>query len=77
MGNATRRWWQSRANLALVAFLAVGGYFLLSEHRAHFIAALPWVLIGACVLMHLFMHGGGHGHKSDGADSQNHAGREQ
>ena len=76
MSNAAGRWWQSRANLALAAFLAVGGYFLLSEHRAHFIAALPWVLIGACVLMHLFMHGGGHSHESDSADSQDHAGRE-
>ena len=36
--------------------------------------ALPWVLIGGCLVMHLFMHGGhGHGggdHRDDGADKE-------
>jgi len=38
-------------------------YFLFTEHRAHVIQFLPFLLLAACPLMHLFMHGGhGHGH---------------
>jgi hypothetical protein len=45
--------------LGLVVFGAVAAYFLLSEHRAHFLGALPYLLVLACPLMHVFMH---HGH---------------
>ena len=39
------------------------GYFLWTEHRAHVIQFLPFLLLAACPLMHLFMHHGhGHGH---------------
>ena len=30
----------------------------ISEHRAHFFGALPFLLLLACPLMHVFMHGG-------------------
>ena len=69
MNNTTAPWWRNRSNQALVVFLAIGGYFLWTEHRAHVIEFLPWVLILACVGMHFFMHGGhggGHGHGGDG-----------
>jgi hypothetical protein len=65
MNERTASWWRNRSNLALVAFLGIGGYFLWTEHQAHVIAALPWVLIGGCLVMHLFMHGG-HGHGGSG-----------
>lgn len=41
-----------------------GGVFLLTEHLAHVVGALPFLLLLACPLMHVFMHGshGGHGH---------------
>jgi len=48
----------SRRGLALLGFALVAGYFLLTEHRAHLIQALPWVLVLACPLLHLFHHGG-------------------
>ncbi len=48
----------SRRGLTLLGFALVAGYFLLTEHRAHLIQALPWVLVLACPLMHLFHHGG-------------------
>jgi hypothetical protein len=51
--------------VALAVFAAVAAYFLLTEHRAHTIQALPWVLLLLCPLMHVFMHGR-HGHGSDG-----------
>jgi len=70
MNERTGSWWRNRSNLALVAFLGIGGYFLWTEHQAHVIATLPWVLIIGCVVMHLFMHGG-HGHGGSGHDDNN------
>jgi hypothetical protein len=57
-GNHTPRG-LSRSTWVLLGFLAVAAYFLLSEHRAHFISYLPFLLVAACPLMHLF-HGHGH-----------------
>ena len=70
MNERTGSWWRNRSNLALVAFLGIGGYFLWTEHQAHVVAALPWVLILGCLVMHLFMHGG-HGHGGSGHDDNN------
>jgi hypothetical protein len=43
-------------------FLLVAGFFFFSEHRAHLLGALPFVLLALCPLMHLFHKGhGGHG----------------
>ncbi|TAK00449.1 MAG: DUF2933 domain-containing protein [Candidatus Manganitrophaceae bacterium] len=47
----------SRFNLALIAFLLIAAFFLLSEHRAHFFGILPYLLLLACPFLHLFMHG--------------------
>ena len=64
--------WGSRYALGLLVFGAVAAYFLLSEHRAHFFGALPFLLLLACPLMHMFMHrghgghGGGHGDHAGG-----------
>ncbi len=44
-------------------------YLYFSEHRAHFLGALPFLLLLACPLMHLFMHHGRGGHGSHGARS--------
>lgn len=51
--------WTSRYAIGLLVIGAVAGYFLLTEHRAHFFGALPFLLLLACPLMHVFMH---HGH---------------
>ena len=42
--------------------LAVLGVSLFATHTGHILAALPYLLLLACPLMHLFMHGG-HGHR--------------
>jgi hypothetical protein len=54
------------------AFVAIAAAFLLSEHRAHTLRALPYLIILACPLLHIFMHGGhGHGgHDGHGDDSR-------
>ncbi|HHL4078411.1 MULTISPECIES: DUF2933 domain-containing protein [unclassified Burkholderia] len=61
-----RPFWKSRSAIALVAFAAIALFLLLSEHRAHFLGVLPYLLLLSCPLMHLFMH---HGHGHHGAKS--------
>lgn len=56
--------WKSKAGLVTVGFLLIGLFFLWSEHRAHLWGILPYLLILACPLMHIFMHRG-HGHHGD------------
>jgi hypothetical protein len=54
--------WTSRTGLVVAGFLLIGLFFLWSEHRAHLFGVLPYLLILACPLMHLFMHHGHQGH---------------
>lgn len=51
---------RSRATWIWLGFIAVAGFFLLTEHRAHTLGMLPFLLVAACPLMHL-LHHGGHG----------------
>lgn len=37
--------WRSRTGLALLGFLAIAGFFLFTEHRAHVLGVLPLVLV--------------------------------
>jgi|KBSSwiStaDraftv2_1062776.scaffolds.fasta_scaffold00923_23 hypothetical protein len=53
--------WRSKFGLVCAGFLAIAAFFLITEHTAHVLGALPWLLFAACPLMHLFMH---HGHGS-------------
>lgn len=41
-------------------FAAIAAFYLLSEHRAHLFGVLPYLLLLACPLMHMFMHRGHH-----------------
>ena len=67
--------WTSRSFIVWLAFVLIGGFLLVSEHRAHILGAALWLLILACPLLHIFGHGGygshgghgGHGRPSDGA----------
>ncbi len=61
-----KRFWRSRRAWVLLGFLAIAGFFLLTEHRAHLLGVLPFVLLLLCPLLHLFGHGGhGHGGRED------------
>ena len=62
-------WLRSRSGVAFLLFAAVAGYFLWTEHRVHVMQALPWLLLAACPLMHLFHHGHG-GHRHDAGDGR-------
>ncbi len=66
---STSSFWRSRSGIVLLGFLIVIGFFLITEHTAHVLGALPYLLLAACPLMHLFMH---HGH-SGGEDHSKHS----
>jgi hypothetical protein len=62
--------WRSRGGIVLLGFLAVAGFYLVTEHTAHLLGALPFLLLLSCPLMHLFMHHGHGGHGGhEGHDS--------
>ena len=67
-------WLRSRSGLALLVFLGVAGFYLLTEHTAHVFGALPYLLLLACPLMHVFMHRGhhhgGHGSQTRSSDDE-------
>ena len=44
------------SRLVLFAFLAIGGFFLITEHTAHLFGVLPYLLVFLCPLLHL-LHG--------------------
>jgi hypothetical protein len=66
--DANQRKQFTAANIALYGFLAIAAFYLIAEHRAHLLGWLPFLLILACPLLHVFMHGkhGGHGGHDDG-----------
>lgn len=63
--------WRSRYALGFIVIGAVAGYFLLTEHLAHVLGALPFLLLLSCPLMHLFMH---HGHGGHEGHAHHHGG---
>lgn len=67
----TGSFWTSKAFLVCLGFLAIALVFLWSEHRAHILGAALWLLLLACPLLHIFMHGGhgSHGQRKRGAAS--------
>ncbi len=60
----------SRPGIALLALLTIAGFLLFTEHRAHVLGAGLFVLLLACPLLHLFMHGGHEGHRGNGDRSR-------
>ena len=54
-----------------IAFILIAAYFLITEHRAHVIQYLPFALLLACPLLHMFHGHGGHGrHDRDKEDKR-------
>ena len=54
---------RKRGKIVLFGFLLVASFFLLTEYTAHFLGVLPYLILLACPLMHLFMHRGHGGHQ--------------
>ena len=64
--SAPRNFW-SRGNIVLIVFLAIAGFYLITEHRAHVFGYLPFLLLLACPFLHMFMHRGHGGHGGSGS----------
>jgi len=61
---APRPLWRSTYSLGALAALGIIIFFLWTEHRAHLLGALPFLLLLLCPLLHFFMHSGHHhGHQ--------------
>lgn len=70
-------WLRSRTGLALLAFLAIAAFFLITEHTAHFFGILPYALLLLCPLLHLFMHSGHGDHSAPGGHADHQAPEER
>lgn len=71
-------WLNSRAGWTTLGALAVLAFLIATGHRAHLLGALPYLLLLACPLMHVFMHGGhgDHGGKTGDGHSRDHHGND-
>ena len=65
---------RSRSAWVLVSFGLIAGFFLLSEHRAHALGVLPYLLLLACPLLHRFSHGSHAGDDGHAAHLQRRGG---
>ncbi len=67
----SKPWWRLPSSIVFIGFFAIAAFFLFTEHRAHALGILPFLLLLACPLMH-FMHGGhgGHGGHRDESDER-------
>ena len=81
--SASGSFWTSRAFLVFLGFAAIALVLMWEGHKAHILGVLPYLLLLACPLMHVFMHGG-HGHRGhhdgrapsgDSASSERDGGR--
>jgi len=63
-----KSFWKTPQGFAALGLIAIATYFLLIEHREHIFPFLPYLLVLACPLMHLFMHGGHHHGNNDQND---------
>lgn len=62
MQASNKSFWLTPNGIAALALVGGVTYFLLTEHRAHFIYALPYLIFLLCPLLHVFMHKGHGGH---------------
>lgn len=73
-GFSVSQFFKSRTGLALLGFLAIAAFYLLTEHTAHVLGSLPYALLLLCVVLHLFMH---RGHGSHAGHEASHNGVER
>lgn len=62
-------WLFSRTGIATIVAVSVLGFLIYQGHGAHLLGYAPFLLILACPLMHIFMHGGHGGHQHSEEDT--------
>ncbi|MBT8141777.1 MAG: DUF2933 domain-containing protein [Gammaproteobacteria bacterium] len=76
MSDSKKNFWLTPNGLSAIALIGAAMYFLLSEHRAHFIYFLPYLVLLLCPVMHIFMHRG-HGDHGGQGNSHDHQSKEE
>ena len=56
-------WQKTSSGVVMRGLLLIAGFYLVTEHTAPLFGVLPFLLILACPLMHLFHHHGHGGHR--------------
>ena len=69
MSNQKSSFWMTPKGLAALGLIVAASYFLLMGHRQHVWQYLPFLILLACPLMHIFMHGD-HGSKKEDESDQ-------
>ena len=64
-------WLRRHAHIALCVAIAAAAALVLRAHREHLVSALPYLLLLACPLLHVFGHHG-HRHPDDTASDAPH-----
>jgi hypothetical protein len=72
-GGPSRRF-TTVSRIVFFGFAAIAAYFLVTEHRAHVFGILPFLLLAACPLLHVFHHRGHGSGEESGKDSRAGAG---
>ena len=60
--------WKRLARWLLWAFIVMSAALLIAQHREHLGAALPFLILLACPLLHVFMHRGHGQHGRQGSE---------
>ena len=63
--SAVRAFLGSKLGLVVCLAVAALGAYLLWSHTGHVLSALPYVILLACPLLHLFGHRHRHAHHGD------------
>jgi len=54
----TGSWGRKASRIAFIGFAAIAASFLVLAHRAHLWGIVPFLLLAACPLLHMFGHSG-------------------
>ena len=60
--------------ITFLLLIVIGGFFLWTEHSAHILGVLPYLVLLLCPILHIFMHKGHGGHNGRHDDHRNHQG---
>tara|TARA_R110002049_G_scaffold89063_1_gene224359 strand:+ start:2291 stop:2569 length:279 start_codon:yes stop_codon:yes gene_type:complete len=70
MNSQKKSFWFTPKGLGALGLIAAATYFLLIEHQEHVWQYLPFMILLACPLIHIFMHGGHGQHAEEEKEEQ-------
>lgn len=66
--------WKSPFGVVCTLVAVAASAYLWLVHRDHVLALLPYAFLAACLLTHMLMHRGQHGHQHRGAQQPDRRG---